>query len=196
MRQPSVDGATPLAVGLADHAAARSPRAGHRRRRGSGDVAEHLRPGVRAQRRRHTASSLMSQTYAIAFEDLNFGQGYALSLLATVTTIVAVAAGRADHLPEGRVLMRAAIHLRLAARCSASPLLLLWSLFPVYWALNTSLMTNSRGAEQPRPLLPHPLRVQQLRGGLRLRPVERLDGRRHRPSGAQLHRSRAWARRC
>jgi multiple sugar transport system permease protein len=35
-----------------------------------------------------TASSLMSQTYAIAFQDLNFGQGYALSLLATVTTIV------------------------------------------------------------------------------------------------------------
>ncbi len=35
-----------------------------------------------------TASSLMSQTYEIAFQDLNFGQGYALSLLATVTTIV------------------------------------------------------------------------------------------------------------
>jgi len=35
-----------------------------------------------------TASSLMSQTYTIAFQDLNFGQGYALSLLATVTTIV------------------------------------------------------------------------------------------------------------
>jgi multiple sugar transport system permease protein len=35
-----------------------------------------------------TASSLMTQTYAITFEDLNFGQGYALSLLATVTTIV------------------------------------------------------------------------------------------------------------
>jgi len=35
-----------------------------------------------------TASSLMSQTYQIAFQNLNFGQGYALSLLATVTTIV------------------------------------------------------------------------------------------------------------
>ncbi len=35
-----------------------------------------------------TASSLMSQTYEIAFQNLNFGQGYALSLLATVTTIV------------------------------------------------------------------------------------------------------------
>jgi multiple sugar transport system permease protein len=30
----------------------------------------------------------MTQTYQIAFNDLNFGQGYALSLLATVTTIV------------------------------------------------------------------------------------------------------------
>ena len=38
-----------------------------------------------------TASSLMSQTYEIAFQNLNFGQGYALSLLATVTTIVLVA---------------------------------------------------------------------------------------------------------
>jgi multiple sugar transport system permease protein len=33
-------------------------------------------------------SSVMSQTYSITFADLNFGQGYALSLLATVTTIV------------------------------------------------------------------------------------------------------------
>lgn len=35
-----------------------------------------------------TASSLMSETYQITFQNLNFGQGYALSLLATVTTIV------------------------------------------------------------------------------------------------------------
>ena len=35
-----------------------------------------------------TASSVMSQAYTLAFQDLNFGQGYALSLLATVTTIV------------------------------------------------------------------------------------------------------------
>jgi multiple sugar transport system permease protein len=35
-----------------------------------------------------TASSLMTQTYELAFVNLNFGQGYALSLLATVTTIV------------------------------------------------------------------------------------------------------------
>lgn len=35
-----------------------------------------------------TATSLMNQTYDITFQDLNFGQGYALSLLATVTTIV------------------------------------------------------------------------------------------------------------
>lgn len=35
-----------------------------------------------------TASSVMSETYSLAFQDLNFGQGYALSLLATVTTIV------------------------------------------------------------------------------------------------------------
>ena len=34
-----------------------------------------------------TASSLMSETYQITFQNLNFGQGYALSLLATVTTI-------------------------------------------------------------------------------------------------------------
>lgn len=35
-----------------------------------------------------TGSSVMSQTYSLTFSDLNFGQGYALSLLATVTTIV------------------------------------------------------------------------------------------------------------
>ncbi len=35
-----------------------------------------------------TGSSLMSETYQITFGNLNFGQGYALSLLATVTTIV------------------------------------------------------------------------------------------------------------
>ncbi len=32
------------------------------------------------------ASSIMSQTYFIAFQELNFGKGYALSLLATVAT--------------------------------------------------------------------------------------------------------------
>lgn len=35
-----------------------------------------------------TASSIMSTTYFITFQDLNFGQGYALSLLATVATVV------------------------------------------------------------------------------------------------------------
>ncbi len=36
-----------------------------------------------------TGSSLMSTTYFITFQDLNFGQGYALSLLATVVTVLA-----------------------------------------------------------------------------------------------------------
>lgn len=35
-----------------------------------------------------TGSSLMSETYQITFGNLNFGDGYALSLLATVTTIL------------------------------------------------------------------------------------------------------------
>ena len=35
-----------------------------------------------------TGSSLMSQTYFITFQDLNFGQGYAISLFATVATIL------------------------------------------------------------------------------------------------------------
>jgi multiple sugar transport system permease protein len=35
-----------------------------------------------------SGSSLMTTTYQIAFGNLNFGQAYALSLLATVTTIV------------------------------------------------------------------------------------------------------------
>jgi multiple sugar transport system permease protein len=34
-----------------------------------------------------TASSVMNTTYFITFQDLNFGQGYALSLLATVVTV-------------------------------------------------------------------------------------------------------------
>lgn len=35
-----------------------------------------------------TASSIMSETYFTTFQNLNFGEGYALSLLAMVTTIV------------------------------------------------------------------------------------------------------------
>jgi multiple sugar transport system permease protein len=35
-----------------------------------------------------TGSSLMSQTYFVTFQDLNFGEGYAISLFATVVTIV------------------------------------------------------------------------------------------------------------
>lgn len=35
-----------------------------------------------------TGSSLMSTTYSITFQNLNFGQGYALSLLATVVTVI------------------------------------------------------------------------------------------------------------
>jgi multiple sugar transport system permease protein len=36
-----------------------------------------------------TGASLMTTTYFITFQDLNFGQGYALSLLATVVTVIA-----------------------------------------------------------------------------------------------------------
>ena len=36
-----------------------------------------------------TGSSLMTTTYFITFQDLNFGQGYALSLMATVVTVIA-----------------------------------------------------------------------------------------------------------
>jgi multiple sugar transport system permease protein len=35
-----------------------------------------------------TASSVMTKTYDVTFQNLDFGQGYALSLLATVTTII------------------------------------------------------------------------------------------------------------
>jgi multiple sugar transport system permease protein len=35
-----------------------------------------------------TAASLTMQTYFISFQDLDFGQGYALSLLITVVTLV------------------------------------------------------------------------------------------------------------
>jgi multiple sugar transport system permease protein len=35
-----------------------------------------------------TASSVMNMTYFVTFQGLNFGQGYALSLLATVVTVV------------------------------------------------------------------------------------------------------------
>ena len=36
-----------------------------------------------------TGASLTMQTYFISFQNLNFGEGYALSLLITVTTLVA-----------------------------------------------------------------------------------------------------------
>ncbi len=35
-----------------------------------------------------TAASIMSTTYFITFQDLNFGQGYALSLMATLITVI------------------------------------------------------------------------------------------------------------
>ena len=51
-----------------------------------------------------TGSSLMSQTYFITFQDLNFGQGYALSLFATVVTIVLSLRRPQGGVPKGRVL--------------------------------------------------------------------------------------------
>ncbi len=36
----------------------------------------------------YTATSLMEQTYFITFQNLNFGQGYALSLVVTVATLI------------------------------------------------------------------------------------------------------------
>jgi multiple sugar transport system permease protein len=35
-----------------------------------------------------TGSSVMVQTYFISFQNLDFGEGYALSLLITLTTLV------------------------------------------------------------------------------------------------------------
>ncbi len=36
-----------------------------------------------------TGASVLEQTYFVSFQDLNFGQGYALSLLITAVTILA-----------------------------------------------------------------------------------------------------------
>ncbi len=62
------------------------------------------------------------------------------------------------ELAHSRADARASASAGCAA--SASGLLLLWSLFPVYWALNTSLQTNAQATEQPADLVPDALRVQ------------------------------------
>ena len=144
-----------------------------------------------------TGSSLMSETYQITFGNLNFGRGLRAVAAGDRDHDRAVAARGEGHLPQGGVLMTTATaELTLQGRRSRKRfgwlrgigigVLLLWSLFPVYWALNTSLQTNAQATEQPADLVPDALRVQQLRGDLRDRPVERLDRRRRRPGAAQL----------
>lgn len=46
-----------------------------------------------------------------------------------------------------------------AARAAVLVLLLVWSVFPIYWALNTSLMTNARAQSTPASFLPFPLYI-------------------------------------
>ena len=79
----------PLGDVPAHHAAADPARPGRGHGRGADPVAEHLRPGLRAQRDRAAAAprSCCRPTRS-RFNNLNFGQGYALSLLVTVATML------------------------------------------------------------------------------------------------------------
>ncbi len=63
---------------------------------------------------------------------------------------------------EGRGTARASRHGRTAAlfsrygRVAAIALIVLWSAFPIYWALNTSLMTGDQAQSVPARYLPFP----------------------------------------
>jgi multiple sugar transport system permease protein len=68
----------------------------------------------------------------------------------TARAVTQVAQGRA-----GRVLIRHPA--RLAGRVITIVVILLWSLFPIYWALNTSLTTLSGADSTPAHYAPSPL---------------------------------------
>ena len=68
---------------------------------------------------------------------------------------MARAVGRAAAGRPGRAL--SARPARLAGRVVAIVVILLWSLFPIYWALNTSLTTLSAAESAPSRYFPSPL---------------------------------------
>ena len=92
------------------------------------------------------------QTYFISFQNLDFGEGYALSLLITHGHPARLARRRQGRLPEGGVLMSRPG--TLAAAIGRIAFILLWSLVPLYWALNISLQTDAQDARAPGALLP------------------------------------------
>ena len=57
--------------------------------------------------------------------------------------------------PAGRVLTRRPA--KAAGRVITIVVILLWSLFPIYWALNTSLSTLSGADSTPAHYVPSPL---------------------------------------
>jgi multiple sugar transport system permease protein len=67
----------------------------------------------------------------------------------------ALAVQRAGGGRAGRIL--SARTARLAGRIAALAVILLWSLFPIYWALNTSLTTLSAADSTPAHYVPSPL---------------------------------------
>jgi multiple sugar transport system permease protein len=68
----------------------------------------------------------------------------------TALAVTRVATG-----PAGRALSRKPV--RLLGRTAAIVVILLWSLFPLYWALNTSLSTLSGADSTPAHYFPSPL---------------------------------------
>ena len=65
-------------------------------------------------------------------------------------TVRRAAAGRTGRVLSGR-------SARLSGRILAIAVILLWSLFPLYWALNTSLTTLSAADSTPAHYFPSPL---------------------------------------
>jgi ABC-type glycerol-3-phosphate transport system permease component len=68
----------------------------------------------------------------------------------TARAVTQVAAG-----PAGRALSRRPA--QVLGRVVAIAVILLWSLFPIYWALNTSLSTLSGADSAPAHYFPSPL---------------------------------------
>ena len=76
-------------------------------------------------------------------------------------------AGRRPELPRRRLSRTGRRGIRIFGRTISVIVILVWSLFPLYWALNTSLTTLSGAESRPAHLVPSPVNVsnyQQLFG--------------------------------
>ena len=81
-----------------------------------------------------------------------------------ITAPAALAARAANRITGGRAVPGVpARTVRIAGRIVTIAVILLWSLFPLYWAVNTSLTTLSAADSQPAHYVPSPLTADSYR---------------------------------